>query len=114
MARMADGLLEKGGPSLLDLFWSKLSDGRTSLLYLEGANPPGRLVRDEARALEPSNSFQCTARQTGCPRSVLCRRRYAIVCSLCRSAIGIPAVDPELPAPKVSVPTWGGSGLTQH
>lgn len=57
MARMTDGLLEKGGPSLLDLFWSKLSDGRTSLLYLEGAKPPGRLGRDEARALEPSKLF---------------------------------------------------------
>lgn len=95
------GLLEeKGGPTLLDFFWSKLRDGRTSLSHLEGLRPTGRLVRDEARAFEPSNSFQCTARQTGCPRSVLCRP-LCLCTSFVQSAIGIPAVDPELPAPSL-------------
>lgn len=52
VARMAD-FSKKGGPSLLDFFWSKLSDGRTSLLlHLDGARPPGRLVRVEDRAFE--------------------------------------------------------------
>lgn len=99
------GRLRKGGPSLPGFFWSKPSKGRT---------PLSRLTLFEMR-IGPSSLLHYLLLVHGQPDGLSAKRRpfvsFGVSCCV-ESTFGIPAVDPELPAPSLGS-HLGRCGLTQ-